>query len=191
MDYVPRKGKTVVIARSSFGGAPPAWFGLTFVLAGIGIAALFSSVVSESSPAESILSRLLGTIPVILFGGLFTGAGVWALYLRKDIARTLTGLEVSARLGVSMEELREAAYAQGVRPRYNINDVDYYRPADFDDTSLLRASVSPVLANQLLRTANAEDASGDLLLRAEQAASPGYKTPVEEEHLVEIGERLK
>jgi hypothetical protein len=115
----------------------------------------------------------------LLWGGLFTAAGVLLLYLRFDIPRSVPIEGLTQRLGLSEDEIRQVADERGVLPRYHIKGRDFYRLDDFDTTSLLRASSEPVPTETLLRAATGASGSPDLLVRSSSAPPAGGPAAVE------------
>jgi hypothetical protein len=87
----------------------------------------------------------------------FGGVGLWSLRMRRHILSLATPDQVSERFGVPRATLELIAQEKGIKPRMNLNGLDYYNPADFDSdaVTLLRGTTQPQEGQEvLLRPAN-------------------------------------
>ncbi len=118
-------------------GASPLVFGAIAALFGSG-AMVCHLFVRPSSGV--LISALAGLLHAAVFGG----EGVWSITMRQRIKALKQADEVCAQLGIDEAELQRLAQEKNVKPRYVIDERDYYDPNDFTDAGiLLRASTAP------------------------------------------------
>jgi hypothetical protein len=152
------------------------WIGTIFLtyssLAAVGtVGMLIYALLTFSWPAAFNPLLYVAFIHMLTFGGI----GLWSLRMRRHILSLATPFQVSARFGVPQATLEQIAQEKGIKPRMNLNGLDYYNPADFDSdaVTLLRGTTQPQESQEvLLRPANSSGAtSPEQLLRVPNTAA--------------------
>ena len=129
------------------------WLGICFLIyAGFAAVALLGllmyALFTLSWPAAFNPLFYVAFIHTLTFGG----TGLWARRMRRHILTLATPDQVSERFGMTQTELEHVALEKGIKPRMNLNGLDYYNPADFDSdaVTLLRGTTRPNEGQEVL-----------------------------------------
>ncbi len=125
---------------------------------------LLYALFTLSWPAVFTVILFVSGIHTLAFGG----SGLWMRRMARQVRSLDTADQLSARFGVNEETLAAVAQDKDIKPRMNINGVDYYHPADFakDALTLLRGTTRPDETQEVLlrpATSDAQTAPEQLL----------------------------
>ena len=160
LELIPGRDKTVGLDDHPLAGILG---GLFFALPG----SLVLWVLVPECP-KSLLNRDFAGAGLAAFGALFGALFVFPLclyvYVLIDSSRCKSIDELTVRLGVPEDAVRQVAREKGVVARYNVKGRSVYRTRDFDSLRLLRASEADE-SRELLRAPAQRTATDDILLR--------------------------
>ena len=161
---------------------------------------LLYALFTLSWPAVFSVILFVSGIHTLAFGS----SGLWMRGMAQHIRLLDTADQLSARFGVNEETLAAVAQDKDIKPRMNINGVDYYNPADFakDALTLLRGATrpdetqevllrpatsdSPTAPEQLLRVPNADVDSAQTVTHTPSISSYLQDELVAEANLQEL-----
>ena len=113
-------GKLLLVMGRGFAG-----WGVIAGTAGVSLF-LYNLLHGFHNPAAGILMGV-GLIHGVAFGG----SGWWMVRIHNLVKSLSPSTEVCSHLRVDVPRLEQMALEKGIKPRININDIDYYRLDDF------------------------------------------------------------